>query len=208
MVMIKFLGNSSVDAFNTLVDFFKMFSKFVIEVVSKITAIFIEELFAIIKKDIVNLIQSFVNDLEREKADKKLIMILKLIQLIIIIANFISDWRRCKSVIDEILQLLQLAKPNFGSEIPLPLLAVSSLLGGASATRGFINTIQEMQKKGLPTGNMPDGSPNLMLQSMLSQAKGQAKDQAENGKTMVCSGPFTSLPSGQTVPKVSYGKSF
>jgi hypothetical protein len=129
-------------------------------------------------------------------------------QLIIIIAKFISDWRRCKSVIDEILQLLQLAKPNFGSEIPLPLLAVSSLLDGASATRGFINTIQEMQKKGLPTGNMPDGSPNLMLQALLSQSKGQSKEQAENGKTMVCSGPFTITPAGLTVPKTSYGKSF
>jgi hypothetical protein len=208
MVMIKYLGNTSADAFSTLVDFFKMFSKFVIGVVSKITAIFIEELFAIIKKDIVNLIQSFVNDLQREKADKTLIMILKLIQLIIIIAKFISDWRRCKSVIDEILQLLQLAKPNFGSEIPLPLLAVSSLLDGASATRGFINTIQEMQKKGLPTGNMPDGSPNLMLQALLSQSKGQSKEQAENGKAVICGGPYTILPSGQTVPKKSYGKSF
>jgi len=207
MIMLKQLGNIEIDALESLLDFFRVFKKYIVNTVSKITAIFIEELFNIIKKDIVNLIQAVVNDLEREKADKRIIMVLKLIQVIIILAKLISDFRRCKSIIDELLQLLQVALPSTDS-IPLPLLAGSQLLPGTSPTRAFINTIQEMQKKGLPTGDLPDGSPNLFLQSMFSSIKGSMGEQFENGKTQILIPPLAITPAGTTVPISAFGKSF
>jgi hypothetical protein len=135
-------------------------------------------------------------------------MILKLIQLLILIAQFITDWRKCKSVIDELLQLLNIATVGWGGEVPLPLLYASQLLDGYSESRAFLGTIEEMQKLGIPTGPMPDGSPNLNVLSKFAQLKAQAKEDAENGKVQVAVGPLSITPAGLTVPASSFGKKF
>jgi hypothetical protein len=205
-VMLKAIGQSVSDAINSYYDFIKKFKTFFKNVISKIGAIFVQELFKIIKKDIKNLIQSVVQDLAKEKADKKIIMILKLVQLLITVAEFIKDWRECKSVIDELLWLLKIATSGWGGEISLPLLFASQLLDGYSATRAFMGSIEELQKIGVPTGDMPDGSPNLSILSILSQMKAQSNEQAENGKLQVAIPPLTMTPAGLTIPASGFGK--
>jgi hypothetical protein len=207
MIMIKQLGQIDVDFIDSLSNFFKTFKKFIIETVSKISAIFIEEMFKILKRDCVNLIQSVVNDLEKEKADKRIIMVLKLIQVIIVLSKLISDFRRCKSIIDELLQLLQIALPS-NTNLSPSLLFGSQFLPGASPIRAFVGTVQEMQKKGLPTGPLPSGQPNLFLQSLLSQTKGMMTEQFENGKTQISLPPLAITPAGVTAPSTAFGKSF
>jgi hypothetical protein len=145
-------------------------------------------------------------DVAKEKLDKKIIIILKLIQLLIIIAEFISDWRKCKSVIDEILWLLRILTSGWGGEIPLPLLFASQLMDGYSETRAFIGTIEELQKMGIPTGPLPDGSPNLSVLQMFGQMKAMANEEAENGKIQIAIPPLTMTPSGLTVPASGFGK--
>ena len=206
-VMLKAIGQSVSDTINSFYDFIKKFKSFFKNLISKIGAIFVKELFKYIKKDIKKLIQSVIIDLAKEKADKKIIMILKLVQLLITIAQFIKDWRECKSVIDELLWLLKIATSGWGGEISLPLLFASQLLDGFSATRAFMGTIEELQKIGVPTGDMPDGSPNLTILSMFSQAKAQANEMAENGKLQVAIPPLTMTPAGLTIPASGFGKS-
>lgn len=206
MTMFKALGQLVGNTIDSYMTFIKLFSKYVISVTSKIQALFVQELFELIKRDIINLIQQVVMDLAKEKADKKIIMILKLIQILIIAARFIKDWRRCKSVIDELLQLLNVVVSGWGGEVPLPLLFGSQLLDGYSESRAFLGTIEELQKIGVPTGPMPDGSPNLDLLSKFSQLKAQAREEAENGKVQVAIGPLTMTPAGLTVPASSFGK--
>lgn len=170
-VMLKSLGKQFVDTVNGYMEFAKMFKEFVINLVSKVGGLFVKELFELIKRDIRNLIQSIITDIAKEQSDKRVTMILKLIQLLITIAQFITDWRKCKSVIDEILWLLKIAGTGFGSQIPLPLLFASQILDGYSESRAFIGAIEEMQKLGIPTGAMPDGSPNLDILSKFGQMK-------------------------------------
>lgn len=207
-LMLKVLGNEIVDKINSLVDFMKNFSKFAINLISRIGAIFVQELFELIKKDIRNLIQQVILDVAKEKLDKRITMILKLIQLLLVIAQFISDWRKCKSVVDELLALLQIATTGWGGEIPLPLLFASQLMDGYSESRAFIGSIEEMQKLGIPTGPMPDGSPNLEVLSKFAQMKAMAKEDAENGKIQVAIGPLAITPAGLTVPASAFGKKF
>jgi len=207
MIMIKQSGQIDVDLIDSLESFFKTFKKMIIECVSKITAIFVEEMFKVIKKDCVNLIQSVVNDLVKEKADKRIIMILKLIQVVVVLARLISDFRRCKSIIDELLQLLQIALPS-STVLSPALLFGAQFLPGVSSVRAFVNTIQEMQKKGLPTGDLPSGQPNLFVQSLFSQNKGMFNEYFENGKTQISIPPIPLTPAGVTTPATAFGKSF
>jgi hypothetical protein len=165
---------------------------------SKIGSLFVQELFEVIKKDIKKLISEIIADVVKESAKKKLAIILKLIDLILIIARFVDDWRKCKSVVDEILALLNIVSGFI--KIPSFLVAGSELLGGFSSSRAFINVIEEYQKLGLPTGGLPDGSPNLMLQSKFAEIKGQQQEENENGKVQVFIKPLTATPAGITLP--------
>ncbi len=158
----------------TPMDFIKKFKSFNIEVISQVNAIFLRTLFEILKKDIVNLLSIVINDISNSKTLKKYALILKLVNLALIVAKGISDYRRCKSLLDEILLLLNLINgfTKGLNTVPLPLLALSPLLPGFSPERSSINVIGLLQSVGVPTGALPDGSPNLMLLYNLATNRG------------------------------------
>jgi hypothetical protein len=207
-VMLKAIGQETTDGIKGFVDFVKQFKKFAINFISKIGALFVQELFELIKKDILLLIQRVISDIVKEKIDKRISMILKLIQLLLIVASFISDWRKCKSVVDELLALLDLITSSlgFGGQIPLPLLFASQLLDGYSESRAFVGAIEEFQKSGIPTGALPDGSPNLDILGKFGQMKAMAREDSDNNKVQLAIGPLTITPAGLTVPASAYGK--
>jgi hypothetical protein len=207
--MLKSLGNDAIDKIDSFMSFLKNFRTFAKNVVSKIGALFIKELFDLIKKDILLLVQDVIVDLVKEKAKKRLSMILKLIALILIVAQLIKDWRECKSVLDEILALLDLITsglPGFGNDIPLPLLFASQMLDGYSETRAFIGAIEEMQSAGIPTGSMPSGAPNLELLSKFGQMKSMASEDNDNNQIQLAVPPLKMSPVGVTIPDKAYGK--
>jgi hypothetical protein len=211
--MLKSLGNTVTDKINSFMDFAKNFKSFVFNLVSKIGGLFVKELFELIKKDIKNLIQQVIMDVAKETKDKRIVIILKLIQLLLIITQFISDWRKCKSVVDELLWLLKVSTSGFNAAgafsakgLPLPLLFASQLMEGYSESRAFLGAIEEMQKLGIPTGPMPDGSPNLEVLSKFAQMKAMANEEAENGKVQIAVGPLSITPAGLTVPASAFGK--
>jgi hypothetical protein len=107
-------------------------------------------------------------------------MIERLISIATTVTSVIKDYRQCKSIIDAILQLMSLVTKT--GSIPSSLLPLSSFLPGYSPNRAFIGTIEEMQKLGLPTGPLPDGSPNLQVQSVFAAMKSQDEEQKINGK--------------------------
>lgn len=211
-IMIKSLGQNFPDKVNSYLTLVKNFPRYIIAIVSKVGALFVEELFMLIKKDIAILIQQIIADVAKELGEKKIAMILKLIEILLILASLISDWRKCKSVLDELLRLLNIALSSGGfslrSGLPLPLLYAAQLLDGYSESRAFVGTIEELQKIGIPTGPMPDGSPNLQILSMFSQMKAVAKEEAENNKIEVAVGPLTITPAGLSIPSKAVGKKF
>jgi hypothetical protein len=183
------------------VDFVKKFRGFVIEVVSQLNAEFLKILFEILKRDLFLLLNEIVRDINRGGKRKLWTMIIRLLQLSYLIIRGFSDYRKCKSLLDEITLLLSLIS-SIGPRrfIPLPLLALSELLPGFSPTRAAINVIESLQKKGLPTGPLPDGSPNKMVQFLKSIIEGVDAEESENG--------FTQIVLDPKLPIRGVGKSF
>jgi hypothetical protein len=182
------IGQQGSNIVNDGADFLKKYKTFSIQVISKINAEFLQVLFEILKRDIVNLVSVIIADAARSKITKKYSIILRLVQLALIVSQLISDYRRCKNLLDNILLLLNLVgqivrRP--GNEIPLPLLALSSLLPGTSPERATTNAIEGLQALGIPTGTLPDGSPNFMLLYNLVTNKALDKEESENGKVEV-----------------------
>jgi len=197
--MLGVLSQYDFEKVSGTISFSKIFKKFNLQMASKIGSLFIEELYAIIKKDIKRLLQSIERDMERDAVLKKYAYIAYLIELILIIIKFISDWRKCKSVIDDILALLNLAGRYIKSQLPPSLVAGAELLPGFSPSRAMISTIEEMQKLGIPTGPMPSGAPNLSMQKVLAQIQGSDKE-GKSRKTQVFIKPLTVTPAGITLP--------
>jgi hypothetical protein len=179
-------GNSVLGEVNNIVnnptDFLKVFQSFNIEVVSKIGAIFLKELYNILKKDLINLLRSIISDVEKSARLKKYAIIIRLVNVLLIVSQLIQDYRKCKSLINDILLLLNtiFGRPN--GNIPLPLLLLSQFLPGSSPERASINTIELLQSVGIPTGTLPDGSPNLMAVYNFMTHQGSDKEETENGK--------------------------
>jgi hypothetical protein len=196
--------------FTNYSEFINVYNKYLTNIMSKVGSLFIEELFLIIKKDIFVLVSRIKNDLYSDKKFKKYAIVLKLAEAIIILAKAGVDWRKCKSVVDEMVRLLQLVNVGNDNRIPSYLLAFSSMLDGYSTTRAKINVLEELQKLGIPTNPMPDGSPNLMNQFISSMIDGIAKEQYENGKVQVFVPPLVVNPATlTTIPQGSvFGKWF
>jgi len=185
---------------NNSVDFVKKFKSFVIEVVSKINAEFLEELYVILKKDIINLLGTVLKDINKSSQKKWYAIILRLLQLILVIAQIINDYRNCKSLFDSILRLLNLINDGLGTfnqrQIPLPLLLFAQALPGTSPERMAINAIENLDKLGIPTGRGPGNKPNLMNQFMLQMFKGMEKENSENGKVEIALDPASDFIKG------------
>lgn len=184
---------------NNQVDFAKTFKTFNIQVTSRVGSIFLEQLFQILKKDLINLLKPVITDIAKGRLEKKYLTVQRLVNIALILQQVVKgvdDYRRCKSLVDEILKILNLlssfAPP--GSKIPNALLLLADFLPGTSPERSTINAIEELQKLGIPTGTLPDGSPNLMLLFNLSSNKGAEKEKSQNGKLQIVGFTATGEP--------------
>jgi hypothetical protein len=167
---------------NNQVDFLKVFKQFNIQVTSKVGAIYIRELFNVLKRDIINLLSSIIADIDNNAVTKRLSIILRLVEFASILAQLLDDFRKCQSLVDEILKILGLLSGFGRVSIPAPLLLLTDILPGTSSNRSTINTIELLQSVGIPTGALPDGSPNLMNVYNFMTHKGAEQEQSENGK--------------------------
>lgn len=189
LIMVKAV-NSQFSAqldnlFDDLEKFMKTFRKFVVNFMQRVTSIFVEELFNIVKKQIKQLVEKILSDIVKEAKNKQLAMYSAIVYALLVLGQALIDYRNCKSVIDEILKLLNLGISQLNLGLPLFALAGSSLLGGVSNTRAFANVVENLQSIGLPTGDAPDGGPNLMNMAMMAQIKGSNEEMFTNGKVEV-----------------------
>jgi len=102
-------------------------------------------------------------------------------------------------------QIAQDLLGSLTSQIPLPLLFASTFLGGYSESRAFIGTIEELQKLGIPTGALPDGTPNLTVLAMYGQLKASEREKTENSKVQVAIPTLAITPAGVTIPSSASG---
>lgn len=188
IVMSKALQKEYVDNIEDIEDFIREFKKFIINLQSKVSAIFVEELVKQIRKNIKELMQSIVQQTTNELLNKKAKIILASINLALTIAQGISDFRRCKSIIDELQRMLQLTsqiRSLTGGGVPPLINYLANLKPGMSATSLLTRFIEKLEDSGVPTGDLPDGSPNLGV--IIQQGFNQSlmDEIAENGKTEV-----------------------
>lgn len=182
MIVLKSLGSTIMDEIEDFETFMKNMKTFLINMITRIGSIFVEELFKLLKANIRKLVETLMVEIVKESKSGQLKVIVGVLYVLLQLASAVIDWRQCKSVVDEILNLLNLILPG-GVRPPNFILASSGILPGYSPTRAMANITENLQKMGLPTGDLPDGSPNLMLPSMFQQIKGSHDEKLSNEST-------------------------
>jgi len=205
-IVLLALGNETLNLINSFVDFFKKFKDFAINIVTKIYGIFTKIIFDLVVQDIKQLISTITLDISVEKRKKTVSVIFALTQILLKVVDIVKDIRECKSVIDNLLKLLKLASKGFGNQIPLPLLLATRFLSGFSSTRAYLNIIEEFEKLGIPTGDLPDGSPNEYMIAIKAIIDGIDKEESDNGQVQIAIDPLSITPIGTTLPSVAFGK--
>lgn len=210
MVVLKSVGSTVMDEVEDYETFTKNMKSFLINLTSKVGAIFVEEIFKLLKANIRKLVELLAMEILKEAKDARVKTISSILFVLIQLGSIVADWRQCKSVIDEILKLLNLYSQTGFSRLPTFTLAASSLLGGFSPTRAMANVTENFQSVGLPTGAMPDGSPNLVMPSIFAQIEGVRLENLENSKTEVFIPPLAvaALGAGTTLPGRGIGKTY
>lgn len=175
-------GISAVDQVYDLRTFMTVFRTMNIQIQSKLGAEFVQILRNIIVRDIRKLLQNVTRDLQKSQATKKYAIIAQLLELAILITQLIDDYRKCKSVIGDILNIIEFALRGTNIQIPPFLLSLAPLRSGFNSVRAGLEVIQGLQSLGIPTGPMPDGSPNLFMISIQAQITGVESERDKNGK--------------------------
>jgi len=201
---------SNILSFSSLESFIKTFGKFIVNVLSKIAAIFVEELFILLKKNLRLLVETLLIEVVKESKNKQASMIAGVIFMLIQLIKGFIDYRACKSLVDEILKLLNLGAAASGISLPSFALAASSLLGGFSPTRAMTEVTERFQSLGIPTGDLPSGAVNIAMPAIAQQIKGSYQEQLSNGKVEVWIPPLSVPPvvAGSTLPAKASGKSY
>ena len=207
MVMFKALETaltggiaSAVNEVYNLKTFMNVFKKMNIQIMSKIGAEFVKILRNIIVRDLRKLLQNVTKDLQKSAVTKKYAIIAQLIELTLLITQFIDDYRRCKSVISDILNIIEFALRGTNIQIPPFLLPLASLRSGFNSVRATLNVIQNFQALGIPTGPMPDGSPNYFMIAQKEAINGIEAERDKNSKIAGLTPQQIVLPIGVTIP--------
>ena len=208
MIMVKSLENDQQNIQNSVLNkvynlesFMKTFKTFNIEVISTIGAEFTKILTEIIKRDLRKLLRSIIRNLRKETQKKRLLQTKSLLSLGILVTQIIPNFRKCKSVVDSIVDLIQLSLRGTRYDTPATALFFAKFRSGFSDTRAMLSVIKELQKKGIPTGPMPDGSPNLWVLSIQAQITGVEAERTENGRNQGILPALKVLPIGITMPE-------
>jgi len=202
MILLKSLGQLFVDTIEDITSFLNKFKKLVINIMSRVGSIFIKIIYQIIIRELRQLLQTISKQLLKNKTKKYREIVQSLLDLGFLIARGIQDYRKCKSVIDEILAIISLALKGVPFTIPNPILQLAALRSGFDETRAAANVIEQLQKLGVPTGALPDGSSNLYLQSIIGQISGVETERNQNGVSKTALGPIPVPPFG-TIPSIT-----
>lgn len=189
-----------------LMAFAKTNKKFIIDVTSKISGLFIKALFDQLKKDILVLVKAIILDLSKAKDEQKRNAIRAILdnteRIIRGTVSLVNDFRDCKSLLNAIFNLLKLIPPPKKYILPTSFLYLTEYLTGVLPQNEVVEYILEMQKVGIPTGPGINGSTDYATIEKIALLNATFKERTTNGKVEAVIVAETIPPTGQLTGNV------
>lgn len=183
-----------------LQEFMKDFKRMLKRILKRIIDLVIKIIIAEVKKAILRIVSIIIQKVVGEKYAKQIAMIQSLINILMQIIQLIDDFANCRNVLDQLFKLLKIPNIPGGFSIPPPLLFATAVRPGFSDTKAFMGVLEKYQEMGLPTGDLPDGSPNPMLMLEYQRIKAVESERSMNSVVKAINYPMTvATPSGPGV---------
>lgn len=164
--------------------FAKKYKTYLQNITTRVLEIFVKELFNELKKKLKKLVSRVIGGVFKNYTKKQKQIILALSSALLGIISVVTDFKKCKSVVEsigKILNSINILNKAAIIPIPPPLLIGAQFLPGFSNERAKINVISEMQSLGLPTEPLLDGTPNRVLLFAESIINGMDNEEIANG---------------------------
>ena len=179
-------------------------NSFVTRITKRVFDMYKEELFKEIKKRLTVLITELVMKIVSQQLKGRYAIILSLLSALGKLKSM--DLTSCIGILNGLMSLLKL-KTGIPLGIPMPMLYGAYIREGANSTRAFINGVDNLQKIGYNTGDLPDGSINKHVLGQKSFLDGLMQETAENGAIQFVSQPASGVhPLGPVVTPFVLGK--
>jgi len=199
-IIAKLLNEDALLASNAQ-EFAKIFKRFFVRVLRELLSEITKELFNVMKQYLMVILTELAKVFLKTKLGKQTALILSLISLLLPFIEELQDAKDCKEIFDIVLRLIDAV----GLDVPFPpppqfLLFAAAGRSGNNSVRTFQSMIGKLESLGIPTGDMPDGSPNLWLLSMYAQIQAIDEENTKNGVTHITTFPSVAAgPPGATV---------
>lgn len=183
------------------VEFARKLRQFIFGVIGAIAEKFLEVLFGILKKNLLNLIRVILGDIAKTTKDiriRKIQALLDAGEFLVTAFVTVRNYRECKNLIGQIQKILKLISRQIPNTTPISkgLIGLANYLPGVSPERATINAIEIAQKFSLPTGALADGQPNKMIFYQLATQRGLKFEEAANGVVDIGIDPIQTAAAG------------
>jgi hypothetical protein len=195
------LRRISGNAPQTGVKMLKFIYKIIFRIIRRIFSEYVTEFFRLVKKEIVRLVTIIMADALRELGVKKTTIIKQLINVFKLLSKVGLNTSSCNGLLQSLSNILQ-GQLHLPFNIPTPLLIGATQRSGFSNVRAFINVVEELDKVGIPTGDLY-GQPNKHIIQHLAHIRGVERERDENsvinstiisGTVVTPAGPGTFVP--------------
>ena len=161
-----------------------------------------------VKQFLLQKIRELIRRKLSEQAKKKIRMIRKLLDLLLPLIAALNNAKNCQEIYNILLALLMANMPDIPFKVPPFLVAAAELRPGTTALGTFERFLTKCQQDGIPIGDLPDGSANMILPVFRKAMEAKEEEDGDNKKILgvIMKGQvITSSGAGSIVPFTEVG---
>ena len=188
--------------------FAKIFRRVIIRVIKEILQEVTKEIMKMVKQFLLQKIRELIRRKLSEQAKKKIRMIRKLLDLLLPLIAALNNAKNCQEIYNILLALLMANMPDIPFKVPPFLVAAAELRPGTTALGTFERFLTKCQQDGIPIGDLPDGSANMILPVFRKAMEAKEEEDGDNKKILgvIMKGQvITSSGAGSIVPFTEVG---
>ena len=181
VLVAKITNNNTLLAANPA-EFAKLFKRVFVRICRAILKEVLKIVFKILKQFLTKLLIIYIKKLLATQQGKRIKMILALIQTLLPFIADLNNAKNCKEILMIILKMIEAVGIDVPFAPPPKFLQFAAMArSGTNSMRVFEKLTVKLENLGIPTGDMPDGTPNLFMLSQFALAESMDEEETING---------------------------
>lgn len=182
IVLVAIIVNNNTLLAANPAEFVKLFKRVFVRICRAILKEVLKIVFKILKQFLIKLLIIYIKMLLATQKGKRIKMILSLIQTLLPFIADLNNAKNCKEILMIIMKMIAATGIDIPFAPPPKFLQFAAMArSGTNSLRTFEKLTVKLENLGIPTGDMPDGSPNLFMLSQFALADAMDEEETING---------------------------